>query len=175
MRALASLLVMLAAVTACSSVEGVGSLPFGPISWPSGRYVLEASVRYEQSRTGILDELYLAELSVAIDGSMDLTSSSGICLDPRPAEIQRDEAQGRRTFRCGNATYTLRLTAGTISGELAAVVREVHIVRGACIRYSPQANTTRPVCAEYAREHGDRTTTKRFRLRISKVEVRLDP
>ena len=75
MKGSASLLLMVLTATACSSAGGGLASPSAPVSWPAGRYELEASVEYEQdteTREGTETEEYFAELDVLPTGTMNL-------------------------------------------------------------------------------------------------------
>ena len=162
------LLLLPMAAAACSATGGGPAWADRLLYWPPGQYVLEASVRYDRATefaVGTVTEEYMADLNIATNGSMILTSSSGSCQDPSPAETRRDESQGRKSFQCGNVTYYLRPTGGSIGGEILASVPEETRERGPCIRSAPLADDGQR-CARYSWTITRRMTNKRARLRV---------
>ncbi len=138
-------------------------VPAPPLSWPTGQYVLEATIRYPQDSrhaeyTAI--ERHSAELTIAPNGTMSLSSPFGSCRDPRP-DAAMDRARGTRSFDCGTATYHLRPGRGTVIGELVATVLEERRVRGRCIQYDGGE------CSEFSWDIQSRQTDKRARLTVS--------
>ena len=74
---------VLLSVWGCST-SGSGPPP-GPLSWPQGRFELDATVQYRPvSGGGVATAEYHAELEIGAEGSLHLESSSGICQDPTP-------------------------------------------------------------------------------------------
>ncbi len=169
-----SLLVLVLLVAAACSTGGGGPAPPSPsaarlVYWPPGRYDLEAYIQYGRATTfeaGIVTVEYFAQLLVTPNGSMILSSSSGSCHDPLPAEVGRDESLGRRSFVCGEVTYYLTAEGGRIRGEIMVSVQEDTRERGRCIRSITGANG-RERCVESSWHIESRRVDKRARLRVS--------
>lgn len=164
MKSLLRFALLLIFLTACAS----GGRPSGPVSWPTGQYRLEGTVEYTNDTSfssQTTQETYSAELTVTLDGQMSLTSFSGLCIEPSSMRLREDQELGRRSFECGNATYTVWPVARTIAGEMSAVVVENRRVRTACIRYVTSASGAQ-TCAEYSWEAQPQRTTKHVRLRV---------
>ena len=147
------------AVSACSA--GAPASPPGPVVWPVGQYDLQASVPYTRAspvtETTEFEE-YLAELTVAPDGSLTLTSSSGLCREPLRPPRRRDEDIRGQSFQCGDdVLYSLEPGSGTVRGEIRARVVETHRVPRACTRRG-----VRQTCWDIRY----RTRTKTVRLRV---------
>ena len=168
MKGSSSLLLLLAAATACSTTGG-GLPPIDRlIYWPTGRYHLEASVRYSQATAdseNTVTEVYVAQLIVTPNGSLILTSSAGSCEAPLPAEARRDASRGRKSLVCGNVTYYLWPEDGRMDGEIVASVQEQTRELLPCQRYRTGLNG-RDRCAGYRWAIESRTVEKRARLRV---------
>lgn len=156
-------LVLLALVAGCATG---GGRPPAPVTWPPGQYFLEATVSYV-TRFGIQRDEHSAELHVEADQSIRLDSQTGICRDPLPLELQRDESRGVRTFRCGEVTFEIRPGPGTVTGQLSITVRELYRIRVCQERAFANPNGR---CVRWDDDDRERTVTRRERLRV----VRLD-
>ncbi len=122
-------------VVGCATAGSGSDSPSEPLSWPGGRYVLEGPGR-----------LYRAELDIGADGSMLLSSSSGLCDDPPPTEMSHDLLQGQRTFHCGEVTYVLKPRGESIRGEIRFSIWETVQRQGPCIDWDREWR----VCRAYA-------------------------
>ncbi len=168
MKAPSSLPLLVLAASACSTTGAPSAPAPSPLIWPAGDYVLEASVRYNQATTyseSTLTEDFVAYLNVAPDGSLTLTSSSGLCRDPLDPRARREEARGRRGFECGDVTYAFGPGGGTIRGEMTAAVWETFRVPGPCKRYGTGADG-RSICIEPSWRVVSQRSVKRARLRV---------
>jgi hypothetical protein len=110
------LLIVLLGVAGCVSA---GDPPPTPAAWTPGRYLLEASVGATLSA-----EEFTGELIVRSVEDIVLQSTSGLCEPTTPAEVQRDRAQGMRTFNCGPARWEIRPTPGGVRGTIRATILE---------------------------------------------------
>ena len=148
----ASLLIMVVAVTACSSTGGPPASSPGPVSWPPGTYTLEATVVYRydyEYGEDTLREDYFAVLVIDSDFSLTLQNERGICRDPTRAQVDRDEALRRKTFTCGDITWVVEPGPGSmIRGELVATVTEGIRRRAECRRLVESMNGG-VSCVEY--------------------------
>jgi len=163
-----SLLLLPMAIAGCSTTGGGPDWTDRLLYWPPGQYVLEASIRYDRATefaVGTITEEHTADLSIATNGSMILTSSAGSCQDPPPADTRRDESEGRRSFERGDVTYYLRPTGESIGGEIRTSVLEETRERGPCIRSAPLSDDGLG-CSRYSWTIRRRTTNKRARLRV---------
>jgi hypothetical protein len=168
MKGRSSLPLLILAASACSANAGPPASAPSPLIWPAGEYVLEASVRYNEatpSSESTLTEDFVAYLNVAPDGSLTLTSSSGLCRDPLDPRQRREENRGRRGFECGDVTYAFGPAGGTIRGEMTARVWETFRVPGPCKRYGATVDG-RTVCLEPSWRVVSRSSVKSARLRI---------
>jgi len=121
---------LLPLVWACASGGGA---PAGPLVWPAGTYYLEATVSYP-GNNGTQRDLYSADLYIGPDQSMRLDSHAGVCRDPTPPEVERAASRRIMSFRCGDLTFELRPGAGTVTGDVIAVVQEGRTVTE-CVRF----------------------------------------
>lgn len=112
---------------ACSSTGGGSPEPVAPGSWTPGLYALEAGAGTDSSA-----QEFRADLAIGADGTMSLSSSSGLCLAPTPSQIQRDQERGQATFECGEALYRLRAAPGTVRGDIRASMLEEYQAETAC-------------------------------------------
>lgn len=151
-----------AVATACTTAGGAPGTPAEPVSWPPGRFLLEGSVSYS-SGFGTRRETHVAHLVILPGGSMSLDPDAGICREPTPAELRRDERNRRRTFRCGDVTFEVRPASGTVVGELRAMVTEDYSVRE-CVQYSVISDGER-VCLRYRTVVESRRVEKEAPLR----------
>lgn len=134
-----------------------------PQAWPPGRYYLEATVSYS-STSGPERARYSADLHIEADQSMRLDSDTGVCRDPLPEEVQRDERQGVMTFHCGEVTFEVRPGLSTVTGHLSTSVSETYRT-GFCQERAfgnPQGR-----CVRWVYEDRVRTVVKRERLRVA--------
>ena len=139
--------------------------PPGPVSWPTGVYVLEATIQYRydsESVTETIEDNYSAVLDIAPGGVMTLSDASGVCRDLTSREAQDDEEQRGQTFRCGRSEYALEMSGGTLGGEMTAYVDERIKQNEGCVR--PRPGTTQ--CSEYRWVVNSRPTQKRARLTV---------
>jgi hypothetical protein len=138
--------------------------------WPTGTYDLLASVTYRSdSETGTRTERmeHRAELTVAPDETLVLTSSSGLCGIQTPDEVQRDVTRGVRTFSCRDARYVLRPAGGTVSGSAFITVQEGIRTRGTCEQWEDTPSGGR-VCRQYTWYVDLRSASKQAGLRVMK-------
>ncbi len=160
MKSLPSLLLVTLSAAACSGRGGDPASPPGPVLWPTGVYVLEATIQYRydgESGTETIRDDHSAVLDIAPDGVMALRDSYGVCRERTPREAQRG-----KTFRCRSTEYALEMSGGTLGGEITASVTERIRVQDRCIGYRP--GTT--LCTQYQWNIDNRTTRKRARLTV---------
>jgi hypothetical protein len=119
---------------ACAAPSTYSTGTGGPVPWTPGRYVLEARV----GRGSLSDQDFRAVLTVAPDGSMSMDSSTGLCRDPSPGRATQDEARGRGTFECGDATYFVQPTPGGVRGTIRASILEEYEAQVPCAPTSNQ-------------------------------------
>ena len=140
----------LAWLTACASGGGGSSTP---LSWPPGRYYLEATITYAGAGgTGRHEELYSGDLYISSDQSLRMDAHFSTCIAPTQSELERDERRGVRTFSCGPAAFEVRPGQNTVIARIQVVVQEEYAEQvciqrdalGACIR-SVTTVRTRPV------------------------------
>ena len=158
--------IVVAAGVLLGACGGGSSAPREPIAWTPGRYSLEASISY-QTRNQMQVDRQIAELVIEPDGRMSLIGMTGPCLDPSPAQVQEDEARGRRTFECQDARYELRPVAGGVVGQMVAEVTEEFMVT-VCVRYEQRPDGTQ-VCVEEREEVEQRRALKNARLQVLSV------
>lgn len=155
-----SSLCLSALVAACA---GSGVVRTAPVAWPAGTYYLEGAVTYT-SGFGERREVYSADLYVESDGTMRLDNHlGGVCQDPTPQQLRRDEEGRRRTFTCGTVGYVLRPNGESVTGELLAVVSEDHETTR-CVY------TQGGVCAQTTRVQETRSVRKEAVLRVQRVD-----
>lgn len=109
----------------------------GPVPWTPGRYVLEATVGGSLS-----DQYFRAVLTVAPDGAIGMESSSGLCRDPSPSQRGQDEALSRRTFECGDATYSVQPSPTGVRGRISASILEEYEAQIPCPPTSNRSSCT---------------------------------
>ena len=168
MKESSSLLLLLVAAAACSTTGGGPPSTDQLLFWPPGRYDLQASVRYGQATTtteSTVTEVFVAQLIVTPNGSLILTSSSGTCEAPPPAEARRDASRGRKSLVCGNVTYYLWPEDGRMDGEIVASVQEQTRKLGPCREYRNGLDG-RNRCRENDWVIESRTIDKRASLRV---------
>jgi hypothetical protein len=151
-------------IAGCASGGGSGARAEGA-DWLPGTYLLEA--RVPQLSRGARDFVeHSAELVIAADGSMTLTSREGFCQDPSPAQVVLDGQRSQRTFLCGNTSrYELRPGAGRPVGELTAEVEDEELVV-VCVRYEVRPDGSQ-VCAQEEERLVLQRNLKRVRLQIA--------
>ena len=134
-------------------------------TWVPGTYILEA--RVPQLSRGARDFIeHSAELVIAPDGGMTLTSREGFCQDPSPTEAVLDGPRRQRTFLCGNTTrYELRPGAGRPLGELTAEVEDEELVV-VCVRRERRPDGTE-VCVQEEERLVTVRNVKRVRLQVA--------
>jgi hypothetical protein len=137
------------------------------VAWEPGEYLLEASVTYGSGSEARVDR-HEAELVIAPDTAMTLTSTTGLCQGPPPAQVGQDQALGVRTFVCGEARYELRPAGRTVRGELTASVMET-VRETVCVRYTVTPTGDR-VCAQTVERTTQRPAMRRARLNV--IETR---
>jgi hypothetical protein len=120
MRCVTGSIVTLCVLAACSPPSTVGTGEGGTVPWTPGRYNLQATV----GTGSVTDQEFDAILTVAPDGSIGLSSSTGLCVDPTQAATARDRERGERTFECGEAVYRVRSTPSGVRGEVLASILE---------------------------------------------------
>lgn len=155
-------LVFLALLSGCATGGGA---PSGSLAWSPGQYYLEATVSYS-GLSGPERATHSADLRIEPDGSMLLESHTGDCPDPLPAQLQRDQRRGVRTFDCGEAAFELALTSRTVSGRLLASVTEAYTVR-VCRQYATTPGGRN--CVRWATEDRERIARRVERLRVEAV------
>jgi hypothetical protein len=131
---------------ACASGGGAAEEAEAATAWVPGAYLLEA--RLPQNSRGARNFIeHSAELVVAADGTMTLTSREGFCQDPNPAQVVLDQQRSQRTFVCGNTTtYELRPGANVPRGEISGEVEDEELVV-TCVRYERRPDGTM-VCVQ---------------------------
>jgi hypothetical protein len=108
-----------------------------------------------------------AELVVAPDGKVTLTSREGFCQDPNPAQVVLDEQRRQRTFLCGQTTrYELRPGAGVPLGEITAEVEDEELVVR-CVRTERRPDGTE-VCVQTEERFVLVRNIRRVRLQVSR-------
>jgi hypothetical protein len=120
-------LVVVAVTLSCTTPSTYSTGTGAPVPWTPGRYEMEATVG-----SSISDQGFRAVLTIAPDGSMSLTSSTGLCVDPNPAAAERDQARAQRTFDCGDAAYTVRPVPAGVRGRIVASILEEYQDRIPC-------------------------------------------
>ena len=135
----------------------------GPMDWPVGEFQLRATIQYRRdtgaSQSNATEE-HWANLTIAPGPEMWMESSTGMCRDPNPQEVERDMARGERRFQCGNALFLLRPAGSTIRADLTVSVTQTTRERAGCIRW--EKNT----CAEYGYNLRDREVSQRVSMRV---------
>ena len=167
MKGSSSLSFLVLVASACSASGGPPASGRSPVIWPAGRYDLDASVRYNEAtplEQWTATEEYFAQLTVAPDGTLTLTSSAGLCRDPNPARSRTEEPVGGRAFECGDVTYSLGPEGGTIGGRISARVRESYRVPGPC-RQRATGVGGQDICIRPSWRVEYRTSIKTARLR----------
>ena len=158
-------LMILLSVWGCSTS---GSRPPpGPLSWPQGRYELNATVQYRPVTGGTVTTAeYHAELEIGAEGYLHLQSSSGICQDPTPDLQLRDQTRGQRTFLCNDAVYVIKPMAETVRGTIHVTVIEAVQRQGECREWGTVDNQR--VCLVYSSEIYPSEARKTTRLIVRK-------
>jgi hypothetical protein len=147
---------VLPVLAACASAPRA---PAEPLAWPPGEYYLEATVTYAGG-TGQRRDLYSADLYIGGDQSLRMDSHFSTCLEPTPAELERDARRGVRTFRCGEALVELRPQSTTVIGTLQIVVQEEYLEE-VCIQRNANG-----VCTQTISTIRTRPVRKRARFRV---------
>jgi hypothetical protein len=137
-----------------------GGAPAGPIAWTPGHYYLEGTITYT-SGAGNERDVHTADLYISADQSLRLDSHDAVCRDPTPPELDRDSAQGIRTFECGELTFVLRPLNESVRGELRAVVQEGRS-ESRCVLRDTAGN-----CTQSYSQITTRSVTKQARLRVA--------
>ena len=127
-RVMFSVFVLLGSM-ACASGGGGPEAESGgtPIAWTPGRYLLEASVGQT-----LAAEEFTGELAVRSPEDITLQASSGLCEPQTSAEVQRDRAEGVRTFNCGPARWEVRPSSGGVRGSIRATILEEYAEETVC-------------------------------------------
>lgn len=150
-------------ITGCASAGP----PPEPVSWPVGQFLLEGTVSYEAG-FGQRRDTHIAHLTIARDGTLTLDSETGVCRLPTPVELERDERNRRRTFRCGDVTFEVRPGSSAVVGRLEAEVMMDREVRR-CVEYTTNANGQR-VCTRYRSYVESVRVTREAPLRVTREE-----
>jgi len=98
-----SLLVLLAALSACS---GVTPEDQSQIVWNPGRYSFDDVVAYSPSAMQTERKLVSGEVVIGPNGPISMESTDGPCGPPEPRFVQQDEVRDALSFLCGDAHYT---------------------------------------------------------------------
>lgn len=151
-------------LAACLS-RGPETSPPGPTEWPEGEFRLRATVHYSRGagsgQTTVTEE-HWADLTIAPGGEMWMETSTGICRDPNPQEVERDLARGERRFQCGEAFFLLRPAGTTVRAELTFSFTQATRERGECIR------RVRGACVEYGYSTRERQVSQRVSMRVER-------
>ena len=156
---------MLLPLAACLSSGPKASDTPGPTDWPEGEFRLRATIQYSRD-TGVAQstatEEHWANLTIAPGAEMWMESSTGMCRDSNPQEVERDLTRGERRFQCGDALFLLRPAGSTIRAELTVSVTKTTRERGGCIRWEKNN------CAEYGYNIRERQVSQRVSVRVER-------
>ena len=155
-------IVLIATLLVAGCASG-GGAPAEPEQWVPGAYVLEARVP-QVSRGARAFIQHTADLVIAPDGTMTLTSREGLCQDPSRAQVVLDEQRRQRTYVCGSTRYELRPGAGAPRGEITAEVEDEELVIE-CVRYERRPDGTQ-VCVETEERLVVQRNLRRVRLSV---------
>jgi hypothetical protein len=141
-------------------------LPAGPVAWPAGRYVASAQLEYTTGavRPGSSPRrLVQAEVYIAPDGTMALTSGDGSCRE------QATERPDERAFRCGETSFLFVVEGRTLRGSASAPV--TYWVSGwtRCTRWGTDENGRR-VC-DRMEDHPDELRSARATAKLAVVSA----
>lgn len=144
-----------------------GSVPSessDPLEWPEGIFILTATAQYTETsgqarRTST--EVYEAELSITSDSHMRLHTNAGMCRDPDRLQLEKELAQGIRTFSCGRANFVLRPAGSTVRGGISVPYIRTVRERSRCVMTDENGT-----CIEYSYVERERQAMARATLRV---------
>ncbi len=140
--------------------------PVGPVTWPAGRYVASAQIQYTAGsiRAGSsARRLVQAEVYIAPDGTMTLTSGDGSCQE---LSTQRGD---ERHFRCGDTGFDFVLDGEALRGSASAPVTFWVSGWSRCTSWSTDA-TGRQQCVRME-EHPEEERTARASAKLVVVSA----